>query len=130
MGEAGAQEAEDDCEGEVREVKGFDAAALAEQLRGNPDLAQANASNEAVQELLYSGAPKASKYRAVKTTIDGITFDSKKEAAEYGRLKLLEQAGVISDLELQPRFEIHAPFVDNEGKRHRGIYSARSAYIV
>lgn len=49
---------------------------------------------------------KANKFKAVKTTIDNITFDSKKEAARYVKLKLAEQCGTISGLELQPRFQI------------------------
>ena len=47
-----------------------------------------------------------SKYHSKKVTIDGITFDSKKEAKRYQELKLLERAGVISGLELQRRFEL------------------------
>ena len=47
-----------------------------------------------------------SKYKAVKTTVDGITFDSKKEAKRYTELKLLEKAGMITHLELQPTYEI------------------------
>lgn len=46
------------------------------------------------------------KYRAIKTIIDDITFDSKKEARRYVELKLLVKAGVISDLKLQPRFDL------------------------
>lgn len=46
------------------------------------------------------------KYRNKKTEIDGILFDSKKEAARYAELKLLEKAGVIKNLELQPKFEL------------------------
>ena len=46
-----------------------------------------------------------SKYKAVKTEVDGITFDSKREAARYMELVLLERAGEISRLELQPSFE-------------------------
>jgi hypothetical protein len=46
-----------------------------------------------------------SKYRAVKTVIDGIVFHSKKEARRYMQLKLLERAGEISNLELQPIYE-------------------------
>lgn len=46
------------------------------------------------------------KYRAIKTTVDGITFDSKKEAARYEELKLLEKAGEIMYLTLQPRFDL------------------------
>ena len=47
-----------------------------------------------------------SKYKAVKTTIDGITFDSKKEAKRYTELKLLEKTGMITHLELQPTYDI------------------------
>jgi Protein of unknown function (DUF1064) len=51
-----------------------------------------------------------SKYKAVKTTINGIKFDSKAEARRYSELKLLEREGQISGLELQPSFII-APSV-------------------
>lgn len=47
------------------------------------------------------------KYGNEPTVVDGITFDSSKEARRYGVLKILERAGNISDLELQPRFRIH-----------------------
>ena len=49
---------------------------------------------------------KRGKYNAVKTVVDGITFDSKKEAARYAELNLLERAGEITCLTLQPRFDI------------------------
>ena len=45
-----------------------------------------------------------SKYRAIKTTVDNITFDSKREAARYGELKLLFRTRAISNLEIQPEF--------------------------
>lgn len=44
---------------------------------------------------------RKNKYHAIKTEVDGIIFDSKKEAKRYGELKLLQRAGEISDLELQ-----------------------------
>lgn len=44
------------------------------------------------------------KYRNIKTAVDGITFDSKLEAKRYGELKLLEMAGEIHLLELQPKY--------------------------
>ncbi len=47
-----------------------------------------------------------SKYRNIKTTVDGITFDSRKEAARYGTLKLLEKAREISELRCQVRYNI------------------------
>tara|TARA_R110002020_G_C16263217_1_gene770632 strand:- start:1208 stop:1519 length:312 start_codon:yes stop_codon:yes gene_type:complete len=46
------------------------------------------------------------KYRAVKTVVDGIKFDSKAEARRYSNLKILEGVGDISDLELQPRYDL------------------------
>ena len=47
-----------------------------------------------------------SKYHAKKTVLDGITFDSRKEARRYSELKLLEKAGRIKDLRLQVPFEL------------------------
>lgn len=46
------------------------------------------------------------KYHNIHTTIDGIRFDSKKEARRYADLILLQKAGAIRQLELQPRFPI------------------------
>ena len=46
------------------------------------------------------------KYRAIKTIVDDITFDSKKEARRYVQLKLLVKAGVVTKLELQPRYDL------------------------
>lgn len=45
-----------------------------------------------------------SKYHAQKTVVDGITFDSKKEARRYVFLKGKEKAGLITGLELQKKF--------------------------
>lgn len=64
----------------------------------------------------------AMKYRSRKTVVDGITFDSKKEAARYQELKLLERAGKIRRLELQKRFELIPP------QRAAGRLAERAAY--
>ena len=42
------------------------------------------------------------KYKNIPTQLDGITFDSKKEARRYQDLKLLQMGNIISNLELQP----------------------------
>lgn len=47
-----------------------------------------------------------SKFRAKPTITDGIRFASKAESRRYSELKALERAGVISFLELQPRFPL------------------------
>ena len=45
-----------------------------------------------------------SKYMAKKCQVDGIKFDSLKEARRYQELRLLERAGKIADLRLQVPF--------------------------
>lgn len=45
-----------------------------------------------------------SKYHSKKITVDGETFDSKKEYRRYRELLLLEKAGQISDLQRQVKF--------------------------
>lgn len=47
-----------------------------------------------------------SKYGSRKVTVDGITFDSRKEAARYQELRLLERAGAISSLRLQVKYQL------------------------
>lgn len=49
---------------------------------------------------------KKPKYNNEKTIIDGIEFMSRKESRYYCQLKMLERAGKIRDLKLQPQFPI------------------------
>src|SRR5579872_3499173 len=49
---------------------------------------------------------RSSKYGAKRTVVDGITFASKREATRYSELKLLERAGTISELTLQPSYKL------------------------
>jgi hypothetical protein len=46
------------------------------------------------------------KYRAQPTVVDGIRFDSKKEARRWQELNLLKKAGKVDGIILQPRFLI------------------------
>lgn len=50
---------------------------------------------------------KTHKYGAKRTTVDGITFDSKREAERYDELQLLVRAGQIHGLRLQPSWDLH-----------------------
>lgn len=45
-----------------------------------------------------------SKYHSKKTTVNGITFDSKKEAERYWELCLLQRAGKIEKLQTQVEY--------------------------
>lgn len=69
------------------------------------------------------------KYGAKKVTIDGIQFDSKKEANRYCELKLLERCGEITDLELQKEFElIPAQRIDGKVVERAVKYKADFVY--
>ncbi len=47
-----------------------------------------------------------SKYRNRRTEYNGIWFDSQKEANRYQELLWMEKAGVICNIELQPRYNL------------------------
>lgn len=65
-----------------------------------------------------------SKYNSRKTTVDGITFDSKKEARRYLVLKKMEQDGEIKNLRLQVPVELVPSFeivIDGKKRKRRPI---------
>lgn len=49
---------------------------------------------------------KESKYHNRKVTVDGITFDSVKEASRWQELRMLERAGEITGLVRQQKIEL------------------------
>ena len=78
--------------------------------------------------------PVKNKYHAVKTVVDDITFDSKKEAKYYCELKLRRLLGEIKYFHRQVRFDLpgntayrvdfqvvypdgHIQYVDVKGRR-------------
>lgn len=56
------------------------------------------------------------KYNARKVAVDGIAFDSVREARRYKELKLMQQAGKISDLRLQVPFELVPALYEHSGE--------------
>ena len=56
--------------------------------------------------LFTATAEKPSKYRSKRTTVAGLTFDSKAEGARYAELSLMLRAGLIRDLQTQRRFPL------------------------
>ena len=70
------------------------------------------------------------KYHNTKTVLDGIKFDSKLEAERYAQLKILERAGVIKGLELQPSFELLPSFRKNGKTWRKTVYKADFRYIL
>lgn len=69
------------------------------------------------------------KYRNQKIIVDGITFDSKREANRYKELKLYQEKGLIKNLKLQPKFLLQDKFKYG-GKSERAItYIADFSYF-
>lgn len=57
-----------------------------------------------------------SKYRNIKTVVDGIKFDSGKEGSYYAYLKSLVEDGKISDLRLQVPYVLLPPVYKERAK--------------
>ena len=53
--------------------------------------------------------PQKSKYRNVRTIVDGEKFDSQREASHWAELKLREKAGEIASLQRQVKFDLTSP---------------------
>ena len=70
-----------------------------------------------------------SKYKAKKTIVNGIEFDSKKEANRYATLLLLEKSGRIKDLKIQPVFELIPNFKKNGKSYRKTTYRADFQYF-
>lgn len=74
---------------------------------------------------------KKSKYGNVKTEVNGIKFDSQKEARRYQTLMLAQKSGLIRDLRLQHEFTLQEAYTTCTGKRIRAIkYRADFTYYM
>ena len=71
---------------------------------------------------------KKSKYHAIKTVVDGITFDSKGESARYCELKMLMKSGDIQNLHLQVKYALVPSVVINGRKKPTVRYIADFVY--
>lgn len=73
------------------------------------------------------------KFNAVRTEVDGVKFASKAEAKRYGELKLLQKAGKIEALELQPVYPLRVLLTigtfKGAGKAHAGEYPTIGKYV-
>lgn len=77
------------------------------------------------------------KYNNKKITVNGIVFDSHKEARRYGELRLLEKAGEITNLARQVEYELipvqkqTIEYTDNKGKlRHKTVVLERAVKYI
>lgn len=83
---------------------------------------------KAINQMAITRSAKRSKYGAVKTTVDGIVFDSKKEAQRYHELRLREKAGEIRGLQLQPEFSLNTWHGDHSEAPKVGVYRGDFKY--
>lgn len=81
------------------------------------------------------GRKKGNKYNNKKIEVDGLLFDSKREARRYNELKFMERAGEITDLARQVKFVLipaqrKADTIGPRGGVHKGeLLEHECAYI-
>lgn len=68
------------------------------------------------------------KYHNKKVEFDGYTFDSIREKNYYIKLKLLEKAGKIKELELQKEYELQPSYKLNNKTSRKITYKADFTY--
>lgn len=69
-----------------------------------------------------------SKYGNRKTVVDGIAFDSAREARRYEELRILERCGCITDLRRQVEYELIPNQYEVNGKKKR-LIERRVKYV-
>lgn len=80
------------------------------------------ASYRVIEKQQQEQPGKRSKYGSKRVEVDGIKFDSKKEAGRYMQLRMMERSGLISGLKLQEPYEL------NPGGTHSLVYKADFVY--
>lgn len=73
---------------------------------------------------------KAPKYKNKKTVIDGIEFDSKKEAIRWTQLKLMQAEGIINKLERQVPFVLEPSAIVGGRKKPAIKFVADFVYYI
>lgn len=86
-------------------------------------------SEELYQRMLNNKISKVSKYKNKKVVYYGIKFDSSKEGNYYLKLKIMQDSGLIRDLELQKKFILQKGFTLNGKKRREISYIADFYYF-
>lgn len=88
-----------------------------------------DAQAQVMAKMAVQKVKKRSKYGNRKVVRDGIKFDSEREAARFGDLKVLQSAGNIRNLRLQVNFTLVEGYKTIEGKRIKPmVYRADFVY--
>ena len=75
------------------------------------------------------GAVSAGKINHKRSVVDGERFDSVAEKNRYVELRLMERAGVISELKCHPRWEIIPAQKTERGTMKSAHYTADFSYV-
>ena len=87
------------------------------------------AQKQVLDKLAGAQRPKKSKYGNRKVVMDGIKFDSEREAARFAELKVLRAMGKIRDLRLQANFTLVEGYKTSAGERSKPmVYRADFTY--
>lgn len=90
---------------------------------------QIDLSGAAAPAPLHKGSQGREKYHNAPAERAGIKFDSRKEARRYDELMVMLQAGIITDLRLQPQFTLQESYITEIGERIRAVrYTADFSY--
>lgn len=88
-----------------------------------------DAQAQVMAKMAVQEVKKRSKYGNRKVVCDGIKFDSEREAARFGELKVLRAMGRIRDLRLQANFTLAEGYTTIEGERIKPmVYRADFTY--
>lgn len=87
------------------------------------------AQKQVLEKLGKQAQEKDRKYHNQPVDVNGIHFDSRKEANRYMELMALQKAGKIRNLKLQAQYTLQESYITETGERVRAIrYVADFAY--
>jgi hypothetical protein len=88
-----------------------------------------DAQAQIAAKVAVGAAKEKSKYGNHPTTVNGIKFDSRKEASRYVVLRSMLGDGRIRNLKLQPQYTLQESYVTPDGERIQAIrYVADFSY--
>lgn len=82
------------------------------------------------ENITVKSSSGGNKFHAKKTEVDGVVYDSKREAKHAQQLQALADSGVIQNLQRQVRFTLQDAYINNKGEKIRKIeYVADFVYV-
>lgn len=73
------------------------------------------------ENITVKSSSGGNKFHAKKTEVDGVVYDSKREAKHAQQLQALADSGAIQNLQRQVRFTLQDAYINNKGEKIRKI---------